>query len=76
MMLPLKVSMLSEKIATVYLEVSNKYIMPAQRCVPASPNSNGKTNVDRIFRSVGGMMEFSDDTSEAGRAALKGMLLL
>ncbi|KAI0086014.1 hypothetical protein BDY19DRAFT_895518 [Irpex rosettiformis] len=55
MMLPLKVSMLSEKIATVYLSVSDKYIMPAQR-------------------SVGGMMEFSDDTSEKGRAALKASL--
>lgn len=33
MMVPLKVSMLSEKIATVYLEVSDKHIMPAQRCV-------------------------------------------
>ena len=31
MMLPLKVSMLSEKISTVYLEVSDKYILPAQR---------------------------------------------
>ncbi|KAI0804810.1 hypothetical protein BC629DRAFT_1580916 [Irpex lacteus] len=49
MMLPLKVSMLSEKIATVYLEVSDRYIMPAQR-------------------------QFSDDTSEKGRAALKASL--
>ncbi|KAK7694431.1 hypothetical protein QCA50_001617 [Cerrena zonata] len=55
MMLPLKVSMLSEKIATVYLEVSSKYIMPAQR-------------------SVGGMMEFSDDTSKEGREALRASL--
>ncbi|KAI0804789.1 hypothetical protein BC629DRAFT_1591020 [Irpex lacteus] len=55
MMVPLKVSMLSEKIATVYLDVSNRYIMPAQR-------------------SVGGMMEFTDDTSEKGRAALKASL--
>ncbi|KAI0804724.1 hypothetical protein BC629DRAFT_1590958 [Irpex lacteus] len=55
MMVPLKVSMLSEKIATVYLEVSNRYILPAQR-------------------SVGGMMEFSDDTSEKGKAALKASL--
>lgn len=39
MMLPLKVSMLSEKIATVYLEVSDKYILPAQRYV-FSPRRN------------------------------------
>ncbi|KAI0683167.1 hypothetical protein BC835DRAFT_1473001 [Cytidiella melzeri] len=55
MMVPLKVSMLSEKIATVYLEVSNNYILPAQR-------------------SIGSMLEFTDDTSEAGRAKLKASL--
>ncbi|KAI0701082.1 hypothetical protein BC835DRAFT_1265443, partial [Cytidiella melzeri] len=55
MMVPLKVSMLSEKIATVYLNVSTNYILPAQR-------------------SVGSMLEFTEDTSEAGRAKLKASL--
>ncbi|KAK7444518.1 hypothetical protein VKT23_015196 [Stygiomarasmius scandens] len=55
MMLPIRVSMLSEKIATTYLTVSDRYILPAQR-------------------SVGNMMQFSDDTSEQGRAALKAKL--
>lgn len=31
MMVPLKVSVLSMKIATIYLEVSDGYIMPAQK---------------------------------------------
>ncbi|KAK7054715.1 hypothetical protein VNI00_003178 [Paramarasmius palmivorus] len=55
MMLPLRVSMLAEKISTTYLTVSDRYILPAQR-------------------SVGGMMQFSDDTSEQGRAALRAKL--
>ncbi|KAF8647344.1 hypothetical protein AX16_006806 [Volvariella volvacea WC 439] len=55
MMLPLRVSMLSEKIATTYLTVSELYILPAQR-------------------SVGNMMQFSEDTSEQGKAALRAKL--
>ncbi|KAI0339038.1 hypothetical protein BDW22DRAFT_1361941 [Trametopsis cervina] len=55
MMLPLRVSMLAEKISAVYLEVSDKYIMPAQR-------------------SVGGMLEFSSDNTEQGKAALRASL--
>ncbi|KAL0572737.1 hypothetical protein V5O48_009237 [Marasmius crinis-equi] len=55
MMLPLRVGMLSERIATTYLSVSEKYIMPAQR-------------------KVGTMMQFSDDTSEAGKKALRAKL--
>ena len=36
MMVPLKVSVLSQKIAEAYLHVSNEFIMPAQRCAPPS----------------------------------------
>jgi hypothetical protein len=69
-MVPLKVSMLSEKISTVYLEVSNKFILPAQRHVQDVFSQDFETNFD--CRSVGGMMEFSDDTSEEGRKKLQG----
>ncbi|KAI0701085.1 hypothetical protein BC835DRAFT_1442546 [Cytidiella melzeri] len=55
MMVPFKVSMLSEKIATVYLDVSTNYILPAQR-------------------SVGSMIEFTEDTSDTGRAKLRASL--
>ncbi|KAK7016404.1 hypothetical protein VNI00_018913 [Paramarasmius palmivorus] len=55
MMLPLRVSMLSQKIAATYLDVSANYILPAQR-------------------NVGSMMQFSTDTSDAAKAALKGRL--
>jgi hypothetical protein len=69
-MVPLKVSMLSEKISTVYLEVSNKFIMPAQRYVQDAFPQGFETDFD--CRSVGSMMEFSDDTSEEGRKKLQG----
>ena len=75
MMVPLKVSMLSEKIAIVYLDVSNKYIMPAQRYVCIGHHTISILQQSHRYRSVGSMMEFTDDTSEKGRAALRGRLL-
>jgi hypothetical protein len=71
MMLPLKVSMLSEKIAVVYLEVSEKYIMPAQRFVFDTLTLQHSLIIFG-HRRVGGMMKFSNDTTEEGRAKLKG----
>lgn len=74
MMLPLKVSMLSEKISTTYLEVSNKYILPAQRCVKLILRPMSYSSSRRVNRAVGGMMQFSEDTSPEGRAKLQGSL--
>ncbi|KAK7054727.1 hypothetical protein VNI00_003190 [Paramarasmius palmivorus] len=55
MMVPLRVGILSQKVAATYLDVSTRYILPAQR-------------------NVGSMMQFSTDSSDAAKAALKANL--
>ncbi|KAI0086008.1 hypothetical protein BDY19DRAFT_908542 [Irpex rosettiformis] len=57
-MLPLKISILFEKIATVYLDVSNKFIIPAQRYYA-------------LRRGVGRVIKYNGDTSKKGKEAFE-----
>ncbi|KAI0085309.1 hypothetical protein BDY19DRAFT_450834 [Irpex rosettiformis] len=56
-MLPLKISILFKRIASVYLDISNKYIIPAQRKVGHAMEYNEDTNEE-------GKLAFNDSLAE------------
>lgn len=64
-MVPLKVSVLAMKIATTYLEVSDGYIMPAQRCAMSLFRI---LHIEHCVRMVGKMLDFNTDKTPEGKA--------
>lgn len=67
MMIPLKVSMLAERISRTYLRVSDLYIMPAQRFESLVFVLLALIDGATLVREVGHLLQFQEDRSEEGK---------